>query len=188
MSARLIILVVVLGALAVGVAFRKPAAPAAQGDEEDITFLGAEQSPSELAESQQMLKDRPLPGEEPEIPPELNVRVEVDTSRGKNRLYLYITEAHGYYVETFDVRIWFVDKPGVEWQDAPMSILHHAEKYLKANDTLTDCLEVVPAEMGRIGGHLHTSDKWQARVERYSRAREKNPEKFHKLSPENRCN
>ncbi len=82
MGARFVILLVVAGGLALYFAVKDPTADTSQPDpalkiypdDEGVLFWR---------------KD--LPGEEPAVPPEFDITVEVDTSTGKNRLYLYIS-------------------------------------------------------------------------------------------------
>lgn len=120
---------------------------------------------------QQDLGQRPLEGEEPAEAPELSVRIEVDTGGGKNRLCAYITEAHGYYVESFHILFWWIGEDGTPGKSFP----EYFNVYLKANDTLKQCFEVVPAELAKVGGHIGESKNWAARVTQHGRARLKNP-------------
>lgn len=194
MSARLLILVAIAVGLAVAFAMKKPAAPpspaTSEVEKEDDTeiLLDPGQSKQDAEESKKRLTERPLPGEEPQIPPELDIRVEVDTSRGKNRLFFYITEKHGYYVEVFDIDFWYKDSDKVIGpKNSPYTFGHHLEKYLKANETMKDCIEVVSAELARVGGDIGTSVNWDARVHYHGRAREKNPEKLPVLATMETC-
>ena len=128
---------------------------------------------------QETLLRRDLPGEEPPEPPDLSVRVEVDPTGGKNRLYLYISEAHGYYVEDFTVVIWHKgDGDVTEPEDAALQVNHPINKFLKANETLVDCLELVKPELDKVGGDIGLTGDWEAIVERYGRARAENPVEF----------
>lgn len=184
MGVRLVILVVIAAGLAVFFAVRKPANPVeieqailtspenpdmTPGEREELIRSRATQTP---------LGQRPLPGEEPAIPPELEIRVEANPESGKNRLIFYINEAHGYYVEEFDIRFWWKpDGQDIAMEDSPLVVVHRIiNKYLKANETFQDCLEVVDAELIRVGGSIGKTENWAAAILRHGRAREKNPD------------
>ncbi|MCH7885374.1 MAG: hypothetical protein IIC01_09000 [Planctomycetes bacterium] len=181
MTIRLIILVVVAGVLAVMFAVRSTAPPAGVAANQQNSFLSSDEGKSreQVALEQQTLLQRDLPGEEPPEPADLSVRVEVDPTGGKNRLYLYISEAHGYYVEDFTVVIWHKgDGDVTEPEDAALQVNHPINKFLKANETLVDCLELVKPELDKVGGDIGQTGDWEAIVERYGRARAENPVEF----------
>ena len=181
MTIRLIILVVVAGVLAVMFAVRSTAPPAEEPAEQQNSFLASDEGKSreQVAQEQQTLLQRVLPGEEPPEPADLSVLVEVDPTGRKNRLYLYITEAHGYYVEDFTVMIWHKgDGDLTEPQDSALQVIHTINKFLKANETLMDCLELVKPELANVGGDIGQTGDWEARVRRYGRARAENPVEF----------
>lgn len=122
------------------------------------------------------LEDLELSGKEPEEDPDLAVLVEVDRSRGKNRLYFTITEAHGFYIEQFQVRFWYVKDGVTSHEDSPVSLSQFFDRYLPANGTLRVCLEVVPAELTKVGGDIGDSQNWKAEIEWHGRARVQNPD------------
>ncbi len=176
MTARLIILMVAAGILAVMFARRSTAPPQEQSQDEITIMIDGGKSREQLSEEQKALWERDLPGEEPPEPPDLSVRVEVDPTGLKNRLYLYITEAHGYYVEEFRVVIWHKGDGDVTGpENSPLQVTHPVTKFLKANETLVDCLELVKPELRHLGGDIGQSQDWEARVERHGRARVENP-------------
>lgn len=183
MTIRLIILVVVAGALAVMFALRSTAPPSEVVANQQNSFMAdGGKTREQVALEQQTLLQRDLPGEEPPEPADLSVRVEVDPTGGKNRLYLYISEAHGYYVEDFTVVIWYKgDGDVTEPQDSALQVSHPINKFLKANETLVDCLELVQPELDKVGGHIGQTGDWEAIVERYGRARAENPVEFPSL-------
>ena len=183
MTIRLIILVVVAGVLAVMFALRSTAPPAGVPANQQNSFMADDgKTREQVALEQQTLLQRDLPGEEPPEPADLSVRVEVDPTGGKNRLYLYISEAHGYYVEDFTVVIWHKgDGDVTEPEDAALQVNHPINKFLKANETLVDCLELVQPELDKVGGHIGQTGDWEAIVERYGRARAENPVEFPSL-------
>jgi hypothetical protein len=193
MRARLLILVAIAVGLAVAFAMKKPVAPpspaTSESEKESDTeiLLDSEQDKGRVEEWKKRLADRPLPGEEPKIPPELDIRVEVDTTQGKNRLFFYITEKHGYYVEVFGIDFWYKDAQATGPENSPLPIRHHLEKYLKASETMKDCIEVVSAELAKVGGDIGTSANWDARIHHHGRARDKNPEKLPVLAPMETC-
>ena len=187
MGARLVILVLIAGGLAVYFAMPRKAA---ESEEEgpDINVMrsdGALGSREEVIDK--TVAEQPIGGREPEIPPDIDVQVEVDTSMGKNRLYFTISEAHGYYVDTFRLLAWWVEE-GVEGpDDSPLTVGIYVNNYLKANETLRTCVEVVPAELSQVGGDIGTSENWDVLLEQYGRAREKNPERFPLISDVGQC-
>ena len=175
MSARILILLVVAAGLAVFVALRIPA-PGTQVDQQ----RAQDRPPDE--KTLLLIQRDPPPGEEPDVPPEFDIKVEVDTSSGKNRLVFYITEAHGYYVQVPYVQIWRKE-PGQEIQ--PEHALYvidlMVDNYIKANETFKDCIEVTGPELADVGGDIGTNENWAARVYDHSCARVKNPDKFPEL-------
>ena len=176
MNPRLIILIVVAAGLAVFFAIRlsSPPKPEAQ------TVVNDGLSPAErerLKVIQTPLRNRPLAGKEPDVPPELAIRVEVDPTGKKNRLDYYITEKHGYYVESFEIEFYYKPKPDTTPDDSPLAMIHRVEnEYLKANDTLASCFFVVPAELEDVGGEIGASKNWGARILSHGRARMQNPD------------
>lgn len=118
------------------------------------------------------LGKRPLPGEEPDVPPVFQVQVEVPQDAGGTRIYLHITEEHGYYVETFNIHLHKKETPG-QFVDLRYN------RYLEANGTLTLQENIVDRELLNLfGGEMGTSEDWGARVQRYGRAREENPDRL----------
>jgi len=187
LKVRLLILIVIAAVLAVAFAF--PKNPAKVAVEEDLTTTESPEKQKEIDLRRKTLWERPLPGREPAADPELDIQVEVDRSRGKNRLYFTISEKHGYYVETFDISVWF-KKPGEKIdEDSRPTATMHVENFLKANDTLRVCMEVVPAELDKVGGDIGATQNWEARITNYGRVREKNPDPLPLLPDEvDRCN
>lgn len=188
MNVRLLILIVVAGGMAVYFAVGKNKESVVIEIDEDPT--SNEPGGSKKIETRTPA-DFPLPGREPADPPEapddFAVTVEVDRSTGKNRLYFNITEKHGYYVETFRLLAWY-KRPGVTGpEDSPLTVPHYLNDYLKANETLRTCIEVVPAELSRVGGDIGKSENWEARIDHYDRAREKNPDQFPPVIRVNSC-
>jgi len=185
MKARLILLVVVAAGLAVGLALRpaKPPETSFEGTIDDAL----NRSKEDLRMQGELLWRRPLPGEEPPEPPVLHIDVNVDTSSGKNRLVYNITEEHGYYVESFKVEFWYKDEEHPTKEDSPLVIPVPIENYVKANDTLTSCIEVVPAELAEIGGDIGTSENWEATIERHGRYRAQNPDPLPPLADAHTC-
>lgn len=171
MSPRLIILILLAGGMAVYLATRSTA-PA----EEPLARLGAEGIPiGETDESMVVLSKRPLEGEEPSEPAEFDVRVEVDPTGLKNRLFFYITEKHGYYVEEIELTLWHVAEPGLEFEDTDLRVPHFINDFIRANATFVGCVDVVPAELVRVGGDIGTDENWAAHVESWGRARLEDP-------------
>jgi len=187
MKVRLLILVLVAGGLAVYFAAAKNREPVVI----EVETPDPDEPGADPPVDTRTLSERPLPGHEPATPPEapddFAVTVEVDRAQGKNRLYFNITEKHGYYVETFRMQAWYT-RPGVTGpEDSPLVVQHYLNEYLKANDTLRTCIEVVPAELSRVGGDIGTSANWEARIDHYDRSREKNPDPLPTLLKVNSC-
>lgn len=189
MNIRLIILIVVAAALAIAFAMRSAAPPGAQDDDMPIFLAGPEgNTPEQILAAQKMIGNDPLPGEEPEEEADFDLRVTVDTSGGKNRLRLYITEAHGYYVEFFNLSVWYQGGDVTGEDDSPLVISHKINNYLAANQTLSDCLDVVPSELSEIGDDIGTDADWAGEVVSYTRARAEDPATFPQLTEMPRCN
>lgn len=186
-SARLLILVVLAGGLAVYFAVGKNRAPAAvEADAENADWMTKEEH-DRIDQEKIELSKRPLPGKEPAEAPDLAVTVEVDRAGGKNRLYFNITESHGYYVETFRIQVWY-KRPGVTGpEDSPLLFTVYKDEYLKANETFRTCAEVVPAELVLVGGDMGATENWDAKVIYHGRAREKNPDSLPIITDMDRC-
>ena len=104
------------------------------------------------------------------------VQVEVDRSKGKNRLFFTISEAHGFYVEQFRVRFWYVKEGVTGPEDSPVNVTQFFDRFLPAKDTLRVCMEVVPAELTRVNGDMGDTSNWKAEIVWHGRARAKNPD------------
>jgi hypothetical protein len=180
MTVRLIILVVVAGFLAVAFAMKSSAPPIEPSEAdfgEELVALKDGTTIEQVREMQLPLGDRFLPGEEPDVPPEFDVRVSVERTGRKFRLFLDISERHGYYVETFRVIAWYKPTPDTTEHESPIVIEDFKEVYLPANDTVRVCLDAVPSEVGKIpDGDLGTDANWGADVIFYGRARTQNPQ------------
>jgi hypothetical protein len=188
MKPRLLILIVLAGGLAVyfASASNKPAgAPQngldpTSGDDRNLTERQRRESITDLAAL-------PLAGDEPAEPADLSVTVAVDTSSGKNRLYVTLSEAHGYYVESFRVRLWYKDTPDTGYADSSLRLQAVIDKYIRANETLRDCLEVVPAELASIGGDIGSTEDWRAEIAWHGRARAQDPDPLPYRPNDGRC-
>ncbi len=188
MKPRLLILIVLAGGLAVYFA-TAPKKTTADADSTVDTLAGddrglTEQQNKELITELAML---PLAGEEPPEAPDVSVSIEVDTSTGKNRLVIVLSESHGYYAESFRVRVWYKETPDMDFSSSPLAFDHVVDKYIKANETLRVCFEVVPAELSRVGGDIGTSENWGAEVSSVGRAREHNPKQLRHRPDDGRC-
>ncbi len=172
MNARLLILLVGAAGLAVFVAFRTSAPPRQ-------TDTGESQGSLLKQIDLLVIQQPPPPGEEPEVPPEFDIQVEVDASGGKNRLVFYISEAHGYYVQAPYIQIWWKE-PGqeIEPENSLYVIDMMVNNYIKAGETFKDCIEVTGPELFDVGGDIGSSENWAATVYRHSCARVKNPDEF----------
>jgi len=189
MKARLLILIVLAGGLAVYFAVGKNRAPTVV-DTAAEDGNGDGLSPDEIKdirERQKELCKRPLPGVEPPDPPNLAVTVEVDPTGKKNRLYFNVSESHGYYVETFRIQAWYKREGVTGPEDSPLTVDHYVDNYLKANETFRTCAEVVPAELSRVGGDMGTTQNWDAKIIWHCRARAKNPDPLPFVTDMDRC-
>ena len=191
MNARFLILLAIAGGIAVYVVVRPPSPPVGAVTSDHPLIPGNEEDAAEIRETKKNLWERPLPGEDPEIPPEFSINVEVDQSKGKNRLVLYVTEANGYYAEYFNYHIWW-HEPGVVLDNprtqSPIFIDHWANRFMKAGEVFRECIEVVPAELYNVDNDIGTSDNWSARVESCNRARVKNPDPLPTVTEIGHCN
>jgi hypothetical protein len=190
MNPRLLILIVLAGGLAIFFATR---ASAPQSDDGGIKTADADESDKERLERERRnviqipAHKRPLPGSKPDVPPVFDVRVEVDPTGEKNRLFLYITEEHGYYVETLTIAFRYFDSPDLEWEDGTYVASSYLLDILKANETLKACADMTSNELVGIGGAMGDSSNWRAQVTKYGRARNKNPEKFPIIEDFGKC-
>ncbi len=187
MNARLLILIVVAGALAVGLALR-PMKPEKAGQTKPGYQVPGNRTIEAIRQGKQSLKKRNLPGETPPEAPIFHIDVEVDRSNGKNRLVYYLTEEHGYYVQWFRINFWYTDGTIESADESPLVVPQAIERYLKANDTLTYCLEVVHPELEKIGGDIGTSENWEATIVSYGRYRAQNPDPLPVLGEAGACN
>jgi hypothetical protein len=155
MKARVIMLILTAAGSAVPLACRKsPPAPA----------------PARL------LQNLSLDCEETDGPADLSIRLEVDPAPNKNYLHYTITEANGFFVETFNVTFFYKPTPETTAEDSPYSFEQFLNQYVPANGTLTGCIEVVPTLFARVGGQIGTSENWGAEVIGYHRACTGNPD------------
>jgi len=187
MSARLLILIVLAGGLAVYFADQCRQAPAAVEPTTEGDDGMTEEELKQKRVEQTELCMRPLPGREPAEPPNLAVTVEVDRSSGKNRLYFNITESHGYYVETFRIQVWYKREGVTGPENSPLRWTLYVDNFLKANETFRTCAEVVNAELSRVGGDMGTTQNWDAKILWHCRAREKNPDPLPLVTDMDRC-
>ena len=187
MNPRLLILLVLAVVLAVVLAKKvSNPPPPVETDEANEEFMSDEDE-ARVRETQKMLSQRPLPGEEPPVPPELDIQVAVNQTSGKNRLDFWISEAHGYYVETFKIEFWYKENPDMDSERSPLRFEDFRDKYVPAKGTLKDCMEVVPAELRHVGGAMGTDENWGARILWHGRARVKNPDPLPALANVSRC-
>lgn len=193
MSTRLIILAVIAAILALRFATTMSDPPKAETQEEASIYDG--DGTHSLEDIRVMQKDLwtrgDLPGKKPGVAAEPQVRVEVDTSGGKNRFYLYISESHGFYMDTITIDVWYTGENN-EYNDdnSPLTVTQRImNKYLKANDTLVDCMEIVPTELDRIGGDIGDTQNWDAEVVSWmdNRVRESNPDPLPLIYESDRC-
>ncbi len=178
MSARLLILIASAAGLALYFALR----------EQPTEGVVQQQLNVGERKYEQLIWTRELPGEEPAEEAEFDVTVRVDTSSGKNRLYFSISERHGYYVEAPTVRFWYSAKGRhPEPEDAPVTRSYYLDRYIPANGTLDFCFELVKPEIAHAGGDIGETGDWSARIDKYARARLKNPETFPPLDASATC-
>lgn len=166
MNPRLIILVVIAAGMAVYFASIKG------GTQSTNTELTVTSDPKPF---QGTIGNLELEGSEPPEKPNFSVQVEVDRSKGKNRLYFTVNESHGYYVEQFRVRFWHVKGGATDPEDSALNLTQFFDQYLPAKGTLRMCMEVVPAELARVGGDIGESKDWNAEIDWHGRARVQNP-------------
>ena len=169
MSPRLIILIVLAGGMAVYLATRS-AAP-------DDSSLPTIEGPS-LATPKNTLTvwEQDVAGEEPPEVPEFEIRVEVDHTGLKNRLYFYIDEIHGYYVQGLTIDVWYVSTPDQDWEDSPLRLTKIVNDYVRENQSFMGCMDIVPAELSDIGDDIGTEANWVAEVDTWGAARSRDPD------------
>lgn len=178
MGPRLVILVVLAIGLAVFLALRA-SRPAQVVEAEDAKAVG-DRSPEEREQldwEQKQLSMLPLECNVPADPPELSIRWEVPPG-DKQAIRYYIDEAHGYYVETFDLEFFYKPTPDTTVDESPVVVPVYVDNYLKANETFHGCAFVVSAELKDIGGQMGTTENWGAEIVDYGRYCATNPEKL----------
>ncbi|MCO6436492.1 MAG: hypothetical protein J5J06_05340 [Phycisphaerae bacterium] len=169
MKPRLIILVV----LAIGIAGYWAWKVSSAKPESTVPELKPQVPPEE--ETDPEIRDARIRGEElwkrqvdcERAPgePDVSVRVEVDTSTGKNRMWLYFTEAHGWYAQYFAVDIWYTGgDESVDKFDSQYSFEVRKNEFIRAKDTLRTCIELNPGELARVGGSIGKTGDWKAEV------------------------
>lgn len=183
MKPRLLILMALAGGMAVFLATRA-AAPLAE--DKPFTGMTAEEQ-ARIRENQKELRDFALPGDEPSIEPEFDIQLEVDPTGKRNRIFFYVTEAHGYYVETFDIEFFYMKDAQTSCDDAPLIASMRLEDYIEANGTLRGCVDVTNNELSRVGGDMGATENWCAAVVYHGRARVVNPDKFPPINETGKC-
>jgi len=159
----LILIVVLIVVIVIKVTQQPEPAQIADDDPRVPTVAGK-------AGDKRVLRDRPLDGEEPEVPPEFDIQIEVPQGVEGNLIIFNITEQHGYYVESFTVHLFKKETPG-------QFVELYYDKYLQAKGTLRVEENIVPHEIiSNFGGEMGTSEDWEARVVRYGRARVEDPD------------
>lgn len=170
MKPRLIILVV----LAIGIAGfwawkqsqKGKAGPTVESIDDGSESSGMSQAEIDaIREKQKLLFERELDCDRAPGDPDVSVRVEVDTSGGKNRMWLYYTEAHGWYAQYFVTDIWYTGGDDtVEKFDSPFSFEVRKNEFVRSKDTLRTCIEVNPGELTLAGGAIGKTGDWKAEV------------------------
>jgi hypothetical protein len=172
MKPRLIILIVVLVVVAVVAAVKRTSQP----KETNEVTKARDLAPTVEGQSgfKKALHQISVPGDEPPEEPSFDVDIKVDQTEGKQRLRFYITEEHGYFVETLRMNLYYL--PDEAEQDEAIFVTElFINKYLRANDTLEYHTELTPVEMNRIGGDMGTDDNWLAEIIYYHAVREEDP-------------
>jgi hypothetical protein len=185
MGPRFLILLVVVAGMAVFLATRTAAPPVDNSPIQDAVLDPKERSGPALEIQKKMLCERELPGEQVEAAP--TVQVEVDPTGKKNRLFFFVTEPNGYYVDGLSIRFYYKPTPDTTLEDSPFQWVEIINKYVKANEPLKSCLEVVSAELRFINGNIGRSENWAAEVVHYCHARTKNPEPLPELAEAMSC-
>lgn len=188
MKPRLVVLCLVAIGLVIAYVSTKPPA----GAEPGVFVDDIPENERVLGEvgARRPLAERKLPGREPAVKPEfsVSVRVNTDTHIGrkgetvqKNQLIFDITADPAYYVESLRLEFWrkWTDPQGKAVRLHPLQ--DYVNNYIKAGETFTHRIEIVPAEITFFGGDMGTDEDWGARVIWYGRAREKNPDPLPKL-------
>ncbi len=184
MALRFVILLAIAGGLAVYLVMRPakaiPTDPKGGKEsyfvEDDVAVM----TPAERAgieAKQKLVAEQDLPGDEPSETPQFDVRTEVNLVSRKNQLCFYVSEAHGYFIDSLRVQFWYAGENGnLTPENSPLTKYDYLNTYIKANETLRQCIELTPPELNRVGGDIGTSKNWAARIEWYNRARLKNPD------------
>lgn len=165
MRPLLLVLLVILIGTAIYAVTRK------QTDPTDVYQpTGAEDTRTGPENDKRLISEQDVPGDPPAVPPVFDVQIEVPEG-SEGRIYLHVSEQHGYYADTFKIQVWKKGNPN-------QVVEFYINGYLKANDTLTLEKHIVPAELPNLGGEMGKSEDWEGEVVYYGRARDKNPETF----------
>ncbi len=131
--------------------------------------------PPQPGSDMRTLGERELPGEPPPVSPEFDLTFEVPAGVGGNALIIYVSERHGYYVETFQI---LINKKGF-----PFALELYYDRFLRANDVLVIRENIVPAELPHFGGDMGTGDDWEGVATRHGRYRAEDPDPLPVLPP-----
>jgi hypothetical protein len=172
MKPRLVILIIVLVVVAIVAGVRMSSKPT----ETEVTVTPTDEPIRDGERGVTKTLDKmTLPGDEPTEEPSFDVDVQVDLAEGRHRLLFYITEEHGYFVETLRMNLYYLEDEAE--QDEAMFVTElFINRYLRANGTLEYYTELTPVEMNMIGGDMGTDDNWLAQIVYYHAAREQNPD------------
>lgn len=196
MKTRLIILVVAAVGLAAVWAFRSPPPPDtdpfARDDGEPTMDVPDGVDPDDVVRSQKLIWEQHRDGDftctkAPE-PADVAVTIEAEPSGSKNRLWLYLTEAHGYFAGYIVIDIWYTGgDPSVTSEDSLYSVEIPKNIYIPANETARTCFEFNPAELERVGGELGTSSDWRGEVRYVAVTCVENPTRMPVLAAYDTC-
>ena len=181
MSVRLLLLITVAAIVVVVLVTSQRKGPTpvvqieAEPDPSDESNIAVEPGvdPDQVQLRKTMLKDIPLPGEDPGIEPVFHVDVEVDTSTGQNRLAIKVTEEHGFFVETLRLAIWRRSRPDERYD-------HFVNDVLEARGTLVVESYLNPPEADAFGKEqdIGATGEWEAEVVHHGRVRLETPENW----------
>jgi len=176
MNPRLWILLVLAGGLAVYLGVRTST---------PVDSEVARERPPEEDEKIQ-LSTVPLECDVPSEPPQLSIRCEVPPG-DKQVIHYFIDEAHGYYVESFDLEFYYKPAPNTTIENSPLTATQYVDNYLIANDTYRGCIYVTAIEMKDKIEHMGTTENWGARIANHGRYCAQNPQKLTPRSLKGRC-
>ena len=186
MTARLLILLALAAGLGVYFLLSDRSVEVPDVPQEGIPF---EEDLDVVRERQKMVWQQDIECvQEAPGPAEIAIQVWEDPADGKSRLYFALTEANGYYVDTINLTFWYKENENMVAEESSLVVRVPLNNFIKANEPLNDCIDVVWAELENVGGDMGTTENWGGRVDGYHRACLGDPKRMPTVTKAISCN